>query len=277
MAFFLRSITLATLFVSLTALANAQEPKPEMASEVEQTKTSAPVAPAQEYYELRTYKITDIDNQEKVERYLADALLPALNRMNVDRVGVFTSTSDVNDHSIYMLIPYKDLATFTGMNTTLAADAVYQEAAKSYFDQPKKKPLYKRIESRFMKAFESMPVIEQPAQTANKEPRIFELRLYQSHTEDHARRKVQMFNTGETQLMRDCEMAPVFFGETLIGPEAPNLIYMLSASDDKAHKAHWQKFLKGDRWAKMKVLPEYKDTVSKIKNWFLVPTAYSQL
>ena len=197
--------------------------------------------------------------------------------MNVDRVGVFTNTGDVNDHSVFVLIPFKNLAAFAEMNTTLETDAAYQDAAKSYFDQPKKDPLYDRIESRFMKAFESMPVIEPPTQTAKKESRIFELRLYQSHTEDHARRKVQMFDTGETQLMRDCEMAPVFFGETLIGPDAPNLVYMLSASDDKAHKTHWKTFMQSDEWAKMRVLPEYKDTVSKIENWFLAPTAYSQL
>ena len=85
-----------------------------------------------------------------------------------------------------------------------------------------------------------------------------------------------MFNEGgELQLMRDVEMAPVFFGETLIGPDAPNLVYMLSAKDEAAHQAHWKAFIASDRWKAMKDLPEYKDTVSKIQNWFLKPTDFS--
>ena len=265
--------------LNVQAQAQTTEAKP-MADKKPMTKSAEmadAAATSQEYYELRIYKINDFDKQKKVEAYLSEALLPALNRMKVDRVGVFTNKGDVNDHSVFMLIPFKDINTFVTMNATLAADAKYQTDAKSYFDQPLKDPLYTRIESRFMKAFESMPVIEMPAESAEKKPRMFELRLYQSHTEDHARRKVQMFNKGETQLMRDSKMAPVFFGETLIGQDAPNLVYMLSASDDEAHKAHWKTFIGSDGWAGMKDLPEYKDTVSKIEKWFLSPTDYSQL
>ena len=272
-------LTLMLCLVAMPLQAQTSETKPMPAAKAmaDKAQTANSATTAQEYYELRIYKINDYENQEKVEAYLAQALLPALNRMDVDRVGVFTNKGDVNDHSVFMLIPFKDINTFATLNATLAADSKYQADAKSYFDQPLKEPLYNRIESRFMKAFESMPVIEMPAESAEKKPRIFELRLYQSHTEDHARRKVQMFNKGETQLMRDCEMAPVFFGETLIGQDAPNLVYMLSASDDAAHKAHWKTFIGSDGWAGMKDLPQYKDTVSKIEKWFLSPTDYSQL
>ena len=51
--------------------------------------------------------------------------------------------------------------------------------------------------------------------------RIFELRLYESHNIDSARRKVKMFDDGETQLMRDTGLGPVFFGRTLAGPDSP--------------------------------------------------------
>lgn len=231
----------------------------------------------QEYYELRIYKIFDYDKQRIAEAYLKDALVPALNRMDIDRVGVFTNQGDENDHSLYMLIPFKTMDKFTNLNKTLAADKVYNEAAASYFAREKKDPVYKRIESRFMKAFAGIPVIEMPSLSTEKKERIFELRLYQSHTEDHARRKVKMFNEGEIQIMRDVKLGPVFFGETLIGPDVPNLVYMLSASDRETHKKHFNDFLAHPEWKRIKVLEEYKDTVSKIQNWYLEPTDYSQL
>ena len=231
----------------------------------------------QEYYELRIYKIYDFEKQRAAESHLENALLPALGRIGLDRVGVFTNNDDENDHSLYVLIPFSKISTFADLNKTLAADKEYQTAAADYFTRELKDPVYDRIESRFLKAFAGMPVIEVPAVSAEKKPRVFELRLYQSHTEDHARRKVKMFNDGEIQIMRDTELAPVFFGETLIGPTVPNLIYMLSAPDKDSHKKHFDAFKAHPEWKRIKVLEEYKDTVSKIQSWFLKPTSYSQL
>jgi len=233
--------------------------------------------PAREFYELRIYKTYDFEKQKTIEKYIEFALMPALKRQSLDRIGVFTRTDDENDHSIYMLIPFAKMDSFTNLNSNLAKDAEYQKAAQGYFDRKLNDPVFTRIESRFMKAFQAMPKMELPTQTVKGGPRIFELRLYESHTEKHAALKVDMFNSGETQLMRDVKMGPVFFGETLIGPDVPNLVYMLSASDLETHQQHWQAFLKSDEWNRIKKLEKYKDTVSNIKKWFLKPTSYSQL
>jgi hypothetical protein len=231
----------------------------------------------QEFYELRIYKIYDFDKQRIAEEYLKNALLPALNRIGLERIGVFTNMEDENDHSIVMVIPYPSIDVFTSLNQRLAADREYQAAAQSYFDRQLKDPVFQRIESRLMKAFAGMPVMEVPDYSKLKQDRIFELRLYESHTEDHARRKVKMFNDGEIQIMRDTDLGPVFFGETLIGPDIPNLIYMLSSTDSKTHKTNWKKFLDHPEWNRIKVLEEYKGTVSRIQKWILQPTSYSQL
>ena len=241
------------------------------------TNPTDSTAADQEYYELRIYKIYDFEKQRAAESHLENALLPALGRIGLDRIGVFTNQKDENDHSVYVLIPFPKISTFADLNKTLAADKEYQTAAAEYFSRDLKDPVYDRIESRFLKAFAGIPVIEVPAVSAEKKPRLFELRLYQSHTEDHARRKVKMFNDGEIQIMRDTELAPVFFGETLIGPTVPNLIYMLSAPDADSHKKHFDAFKAHPEWKRIKVLEEYKDTVSKIESWFLKPTSYSQL
>jgi len=116
-----------------------------------------------------------------------------------------------------------------------------------------------------------------PKQTAGKEPRIFELRIYESHTEEKAALKVEMFNRGEMQAMREAGLGPVFFGEALIGDNVPNLTYMLSAADREAHKAHWKEFGSHPVWQRMRKMERYKDSVSKIRSIFLAPTAYSQL
>ncbi len=236
-----------------------------------------PRCQAQEFYELRHYQIASAEKKQIVSNYLEKGLLPALNRMGIDRVGVFTALEDAEDLSIHVLIPYPTLDAFSELNPKLAKDKRHRKAATNYFGQPKKDPAYLRISSRFMKAFSSMPVIEMPGQTKQQQSRIFELRTYESHNEDAARRKVHMFDNGETELMRNVEMAPVFFGEMLVGDDVPNLTYMLSAANMEEHKAHWKAFLAHPEWDRMKKIPMYKGTVSKIRNWFLKPASFSQI
>lgn len=233
--------------------------------------------PMQEYYELRIYRSPDAAKRQIVSDYVEQALLPALTRQGIDRVGVFTRTDDDTDLALYMLIPFKTLAAFSELNQKLAADAAYAKAAADYFATAMADAPYSRIESKFMKAFAGMPVIEQPEYSLNKQPRLFELRTYESHNADKARLKVEMFNEGEIDIMRAVKLAPLFYGETLIGSDVPNLTYMLTAPDMKAHDEHWNGFRTHPDWLVMKGLDKYKDTVSKINRWYLAPTAYSQL
>lgn len=234
-------------------------------------------AKKQEYYELRVYRAKDADKRRMVDSYLERALVPALGRMGIDRIGVFTNMDKPNDASIYVLIPYPTLEVFADVNPKLLLDKGYQKAAKEHFAVPKRVPVFTRIQSTFFKAFEGMPVIEMPEQTTGREPRIFELGTYESHTEEKAALKAEMFNCGEMQVMRDTDLGPVFFGEALIGDSLPNLTYMLSSADREAHKAHWKKFGGHRVWQRMRKMTRYKDTVSKITSIFLLPTAYSQI
>ncbi|MCH2180576.1 MAG: NIPSNAP family protein [Mariniblastus sp.] len=228
-----------------------------------------------ELYELRVYVNNSPEKQAVVDEYLKASLMPALHRAGLHQVGVFKSTK--GDHSMFLLLPFQNADQFVNLRGTLEKDREYQDSAKDYFDQPLKSPAFERINSRLLKAFRGMPVMETSELSQKKLPRVFELRLYESHTEDHARRKVQMFDEGEIQLMKDVKMGPVFFAETIAGSDSPNLVYMLSAANMDEHKEHWKAFLAHPEWDRMKNLEQYKDTVSGIQNWFLVPTDYSDL
>jgi hypothetical protein len=230
-----------------------------------------------EYYELRTYRCDSPEKQQLTSDYLDKAFIPALNRMGASRVGAFTAMGEESDNSIYVLIAYPSLELIGERNLALADDDEFQKAAAQYFAQPKIKPPYSRIENRLMRAFDGMPAIELPASSKANKSRIFELRIYQSHNEHKAALKVDMFNSGEIDIMRDVKLGPVFFGETLISSDVPNLTYMLSADCEAEHKKHWDAFRVHPEWQRMKKLGKYRDTVSKITSVMLKPTAYSQI
>ncbi len=229
-----------------------------------------------ELYELRIYTFQSNQTTAKLDGYLKDALIPALERLHLGPVGVFTPADTVPSPIVYVLIPFPNLESFASLHLRLEADPNYAQAARDFLTAPKSQPAYDRFESWLMAAFAGMPKLEAPAY--RKEPeRIYELRTYESPNEDKAKKKIEMFNKGEIGIMKRLKMGPVFYGEKLVGPRMPNLTYMLSAESRDAHKTHWKGFGPDPEWAKIKDLPEYADTVSKITSIYLKPAEYSQL
>ena len=237
-------------------------------------------------YELRIYHLKSSADRGLLDAYLSKALIPALNRVNSNPVGVFvqqerpdkTAATEVrDDKAVLVLIPFASVGSYTTAIARLNADDEYKAAGAEYLQVPKGKPAFERIDSWLMLAFAGIPKIELPAYCKDKQPRMFELRTYESYSELKAQKKVDMFNNGEIQLMRDVGLGPVFFGQALVGANLPHLTYMLSAENQEAHTKHWDAFKSHPTWDKMKNDPQYADTVSKIYNRFLVPTPYSQI
>lgn len=231
---------------------------------------------SQQTLELRVYKNTDAAKQVAVNDFVADVLIPALGRQGVGPIGVFKPMEE-KDADLYVLIPYASTEAVAASRDALASDEEYQKAARPFFDAPPKNPNYTRCETSLMRAFAGMPTVEVPALKEGDQERLFELRTYESHTEEKARLKVDMFNSGEIEVMKDVGLSPVFYGEVLAGPEVPCLKYMMCGPDMDEHTAHFKGFLDHPTWAKLKVMPKYAQTVSKITKTFLTPARGSQI
>lgn len=229
-----------------------------------------------EYYELRVYSLKNDTQQKLVEDYFSRAAIPALNRLDVKHVGVFTELKPNGQTRLFVIIQYNSIEHFTKVSAALEDDAVYKQQGAPYLNAPAKEAAYERIESSLLKAFAHMPKMEVPAATT----RIFELRQYQSASEAAGKKKIEMFNDkGEIDIFKRLGFKPVFFGETIIGDQRPNLTYMVTFDDMAAHDAHWKSFGSDKEWKEISAVPEYADAllVSKITPTFIVPTAYSQL
>lgn len=228
----------------------------------------------QEFYELREYNFTDARQQAQVEDYFEKAAIPALNRMGSKHIGVFREQLEEGQPRLFVLIPFSSLEAFGSMRSTLDKDKAYQQAAAPYLQATAAAPAYARIRSSLMKAFAYLPQLEVPEQKA----RVFELRRYESPSELAGRQKIKMFNEGgELEIFRRTGLDPVFFGETLVGEQLPNLTYMIAFDDMEEHARNWKKFVEDPEWIRIKDLPEYVDTVSNITNTFLVPAPFSQI
>ncbi len=242
-------------------------PLSALTSEASQAQT------ARQFIELRTYQMHIGPGQERLHAFMREAAIPAFNEIGVSPVGAFTVTYGHNTPTLYVLLPHPSLEDFLSSRERLLAQEAYSEAVSTSMGATN----YIRYDSELLHAFEGMPQVETPDSAQAGDPRIFELRTYESHNELKAERKIEMFNKGEIQIFRETNLTPVFFGKTIIGDRLPNLTYMITHEDMAARDENWQAFLEHPDWEEMSQDPYYADTVSNITDIVLSPTDYSQI
>jgi hypothetical protein len=235
-------------------------------------------APAPEFYGLRIYEMPTGNRKAALNEYLEKAAIPAFGRIGIGPIGVFSVVSGANALMLYVLAPYPDMDTLLSAPAKLAADADYQKAAAAYRNAPIDNPAYTRYETWLLRAFANVPRLRVPAETKEKKPRLFELRIYESHSDAAALKKIEMFNEGgEIALFDRIGLRPVFFGQTLAGQRQPNLVYMTVHADMAAREKAWDTFRNDEGWKKLSADPNFANTVSATTVTFLRPTAYSQI
>ena len=231
-----------------------------------------------QYFELRRYHLLPGTNKKRVTDFLRDVHIPALNRHGVGPVGVFNVMFGPNKPTLYVLMPHKSLESVATLSSQLLTDEEYCQQGAEFLNTAMSDPAYVRVESSLMAAFDGMPQLKVPTQTADKKDRIFEWRIYESHSMKAAKKKIEMFNKGgEIAIFLKTGLQPVFFGETLIGPQMPNLAYMVAFDDLAAREQAWDAFRGDPDWKELKAKEEYADTVSNITDIFLRPLPFSQV
>lgn len=225
-----------------------------------------------EFYELRTYELYQSSNFKDFNTYFEDYLIPTLNKKGINNIGVFKEVSMDLPRKMYVLIPYPNITVYQSVSRSIKGDPNNADASVKL--NKKNRPMFNRYSTSLYDAFEGMPNLVKP----NFENRFFELRTYESHSEDAYRRKVNMFNEGEIALFDELDFGSVFFGEKISGDRMPCLTYLLSFENLDERNENWGKFVHHPTWEKLKSDEAYKDSCcSSITRAYILPMPYSQL
>ncbi len=231
-----------------------------------------------EYYQIKTYLLDTEEQEQRTDKYLSEALLPALKKLKINNIGVLKprTIDSLNPRSIKVLIPMKGIEELEKLETQLQKDQVYMASAKDFLDAPYNNPPFSRVESVLIKAFVEMPKMKPSPLNGPRKERVYELRSYESPTVAKHINKVDMFNKGgEVALFDKLGFNAVFYGEVLSGANMPNLMYMTTFENQTSRDAHWKSFSDSPVWNKLKVQPMYQNNVSKNVTRFFYPTDYS--
>jgi len=228
-----------------------------------------------QYYEVRVYSTSSDEQRQRVNDYWQNAAIPAYNRMGINPIGVFTEQEASATNKIYVLVPCDSLEVFGAIPAKLAVDAIYQQAAAEFLASPKTNAAYDRFESSLLVAFDGMKHLVVPP--ADQKPNVFELRTYMSPGEGKGLNKIQMFQSGEINVMKEVGLAPIFYGRMVTGSHMPCLMYMTCGTSLDEHKKHWSAFGAAPVWKQLQADPQYKDNMIGMIRVLLKRTSASQI
>jgi len=235
---------------------------------------------ARDLYALRIYHFSSLEQEKRILTYLETALVPALKRQGLNRIGAFETlgADTAKTKRIYLLIPYMSTQQLADAERKIATDKSYIAEAADYIEASYEKPVYDRLEIIHLQAFPLAPKVQVPVLNSAKSERVYELRSYESASEKLYRNKVEMFNEGgEIALFKRLNFNAVFYGEVLAGSRMPNLMYMTSFENMDDRNAHWKTFVDDSEWKTLSAKPEYQHNVSHMDIWFLRALDFSDL
>ena len=228
-------------------------------------------------YELKIYHIENDSQESMLDIYLEKAYIPAAHKQGIKTVGVFKPIASQSDagKKIYVLTPFKSMKKFLMMESKLAKDQTYQDAGTDYIHATFNHPPYNRVEISVLQAMSGQPKFIESNLTGPKKDRIYEFRSYEGPTERLYKQKVKMFNSGEMDLFTRLGFNAIFYAETIVGANMPNLVYMTTHENFEKRDSNWKSFVSDYKWVEMKNMEEYQNTVSKNDTRLLYPTDYS--
>jgi hypothetical protein len=240
-----------------------------------EAQTSA--APKRAFLELRYFHLRSGRQVEKTTAYLQHGLVPAAERAGIKPFGCFNALIAPDTPFLLTLASYPDMAAFEAAREKLAADKEFQAAVGEFNNI--NEASYVRVESSLLQAFPSYPSVTPPPAAEKPAARVFEIRTYESPSDNGLARKIKMFGDGEFGIFRRLNMLPVFAGQTIVGTHMPNLTYMLAFDDLAAREKCWAAFSADPEWQKLRTTGGIPDAelVSNTTNIMVKATGYSPI
>lgn len=255
-------LTIAALFISFHSVAQKRKKDNEITS----------------YYSVRVYHFATTAQENTIDNYLANAVIPTLHKYSMGPVGVFKSIANdtASDKKIVVILSAASIEKLLEKDEVLAKDSSYTRLATSFLQAPYNEPPYTRYETMLLRAFPLAYFLEVPILNSPKEEHIYELRSYEGPTDGLYKTKVAMFNEGgEIEIFKRLGFNAVFYGEVISGNRMPNLVYMTSFENKQARDDHWKLFSNDPEWKRLSSQSQYQHNVSKADIWLMRAAAYS--
>ncbi|HZP01913.1 MAG TPA: NIPSNAP family protein [Terriglobia bacterium] len=225
--------------------------------------------------EMVTFRLQNGGQVAGALGWLEKRAIPLWQKHRFGPVGVFTE--DVGPHipAVHFIRIYASLADREAAWNRLTSDAEWGAAVS---DLEKDGPAFYREESVLLTSTPFSPPIR-PVAPDELTQGIFELRIYETPTWRQLGYLHDRFEGGEIAIFHKSGIHPIFYADTLIGPNQPNMAYMIPFQGYAQRERAWATFRENPDWQKLRdeSVRRGGEIVRNITNMILVPTKFSMI
>ncbi len=226
-------------------------------------------------YRLSYFYMRQGDQVTRMNQFLSSQT-PLFKKTIPGPFGIFNVFLGPHIPAMVVIAGYPSFGSLEEAPAQWQKDAGFQKAL-AQFEQGSEPP-FDRSDTVLLQAADYSPEIV-PLQEKPKVPRIFELRVYHSPTQRQLRALHERFSGAEIKIFHRVGVHPILYSSTLIGPNMPNLTYLMPFATLADREKAWDAFGADPEW--IKVRKESIDRAGQISNQISItllrPADYSPI
>ena len=237
--------------------------------------SAAEEAPAPAIYELANIRLQFGDQMGRMLGWLEKRAFPLFARHAIGPVGIFTVGIGPAIPGVLVILTYPSLAAMEATWAKLSADPDWM-AAHDELDSGD--PAYYREDISLLKATKFSPPLKASA-SGDPAHKIYELRIYESPTVRQLGYLHDRFAGGEIDIFHKSGIHPVLYADTIVGPNLPNMAYLIPYESSDAREKAWAAFGSNPDWVRIRdeSVRKGEEIVRNINNTILSPAGFSML
>jgi hypothetical protein len=203
---------------------------------------------------FRTYMLWQMflkngSQPQRAHDYLKNALIPYFKRAKAGPVLVMEALVAPHMPQIAVIIGYKSLADLAETHAASEKDEALMKVHEQW--DRDNEPNAESHSSMVLQATDFSPEL-----VIDKEPRkaqrIFELRTYHSPSAHQLQALNERFAGPEIKIFHRSGVHPILYTNTIIGPNVPNLTYVIPFDNLDAREKAWNAFGADPEWIKVR-------------------------
>jgi hypothetical protein len=198
---------------------------------------------------LEQYFLKNGTQPGRINDYVSKAALPALNRVHTGPKLVLESLIAPHMPQVAIILGFQSLEELMSVRSKLLTDKDLSKALEEWENHPEQP--YEHFSTTLLEATEYCPEVA-PDPTPREKPRIFELRTYHSPTWRQLKALHERFAGPEIKIFHRVGVRPILYTSTMVGPNMPNLTYLIPFDDLAAREKAWNAFGADPEWVKVR-------------------------
>src|SRR5258706_71707 len=199
------------------------------------------------FYAFEHFTLKNGSGVSRVHDFVSQALLPAMNRVHSGPKIILEQLVGPHTPELLAIYGFSSMEEMWDVHARITQDEAAGKAVQLL--ESGAEPAFDSLDSSVVEAADYSPEIKPEASDT---PRIFELRVYHSPTWRQLGLLHERFRGPEIKIFHRAGINPILYGSTVIGPNIPNLVYVIPFNDLAAREKAWNAFAADAEWQKVR-------------------------